>query len=273
MIQTMIDTSHGRIALADSEGSGPAVLLIHGNSSCKEVFRNQFASDIGRSHRLLALDLPGHGASDNARDPSRTYCLGGYAETAAELLGKIGVREAAIFGWSLGGHVALELISRYPGARGVMITGSPPVQISAEGIGAGFLASPVMGLTGKEVFTQEDAHEYTRHTCGVDLPVDPHLLKMAVRTHGLARSLMFQSLLEGRGLDEVAIVAESKVPIALLNGAAEPFVNVPYMNGLKYGNLWEGVLFVAPAVGHAAFWEAPAIFNPIFSRFVKSVLA
>jgi pimeloyl-ACP methyl ester carboxylesterase len=272
MRQTTVETSHGKIAVADSESGGPTVLMIHGNSSCKEVFRHQFASDIAKDYRILAIDLPGHGASDNPPDPMRTYCLGGYADMVAELLPKIGVSEAAVFGWSLGGHVALEVIGRFPGLKGVMITGSPPVRVSPEGIGAGFKPSPVMGLTGKGDFTREDAHEYTRHTCGVNLPVDPHLLDMAVRTDGQARALMFQSLLEGRGLDEVEIVGHSDVPIAVVNGADDHFVNVPYMNDLKYRNLWDGVLYVAPGIGHALFWEAPKIFNPIFARFLKSVL-
>lgn len=49
------------------------VLLIHGNSSCKEVFRNQRDGDLGRRYRMIAVDLPCHGASEDAR-----YLEGGY---------------------------------------------------------------------------------------------------------------------------------------------------------------------------------------------------
>jgi pimeloyl-ACP methyl ester carboxylesterase len=263
-----VETSHGRIAVAESRDDGPPVLMIHGNSSCKEVFAKQFDSQIGQSHRLIALDLPGHGASDDAADPARTYCLGGYAEMAVEVVQQIGVETLAVFGWSLGGHVGLEMISRVPGLKALMITGTPPVRMTPEGIGAGFLSSPVMALTGKETFAADDALEYARHTLGVDLPVDAHLLRACVRTDGRARKFMFDSLAAGRALDEIDIVANSPIPLAVLNGAAEPFVNVSYLNGLAYRNLWEGVLFVAPGVGHACFWEAPSIFNPVFARFL-----
>lgn len=265
-----IETSHGRIAVAESRADGAAALMIHGNSSCKEVFGKQFESAIGERYRLIAFDLPGHGASANAADPLRTYSLGGYAETAVEVLSQLGVGTAKVFGWSLGGHVGLEIISRFPSLQGLMITGTPPVRMSPEGINAGFVPSPVMGLTGKEIFTAEDAEDYARYTCGVNLPVDAHLLAACARTDGRARKYMFESLAAGRALDEVDIVAEAPIPIAILNGAAEPFVNVPYLNGLAYKNLWQGVLFVAPGVGHACFWEAPQIFNPIFERFLTT---
>ena len=265
-----LETSHGRVALAESRADGPVVLLIHGNSSCKEVFARQFESDIAKRYRLIAFDLPGHGSSADALDPQRTYCLGGYAELATEILGQLTIGRAKVFGWSLGGHIALEMISRFAGLQALMIVGTPPVRMTPEGVGAGFVPSPVMGLTGKETFTPEDALEYTRYTCGVNLPIDPYLLTACGRTDGRARKYMFDSLAAGRALDEVDIVAQSGMPIAILNGAAEPFVNVPYLNTLPYRSLFEGVLFVAPGVGHACFREAPHIFNPIFERFLAT---
>jgi pimeloyl-ACP methyl ester carboxylesterase len=69
----MLPTRHGRVAVSDSDsdsdsgsgGAGPAILLIHGNSACKEAFARQFSA-LRADHRLIAFDLPGHGVSDNA---------------------------------------------------------------------------------------------------------------------------------------------------------------------------------------------------------------
>ena len=41
LTQQMIVTSHGYLAEEETGGSGIPVLLIHGNSSCRGVFRNQ----------------------------------------------------------------------------------------------------------------------------------------------------------------------------------------------------------------------------------------
>jgi pimeloyl-ACP methyl ester carboxylesterase len=74
-----IPTSHAEIALRDNGVDGPVVLLIHGNSASSEIFRHQFAASFARSYRLLALDLPGHGASTDAADPQNSYTVPGYA--------------------------------------------------------------------------------------------------------------------------------------------------------------------------------------------------
>jgi pimeloyl-ACP methyl ester carboxylesterase len=66
--QHNIVTSHGSLAVEESgQGSIPA-LLIHGNSSCRAVFRNQLQGPLAENHRLIAFDLPGHGQSGDAPD-------------------------------------------------------------------------------------------------------------------------------------------------------------------------------------------------------------
>ena len=123
--QQMIATSHGTLAVEESGQGGLPVLLIHGNSFCRGVFRNQMQGQIAKSHRLIAFDLPGHGQSSNAIDPQRSYTRPGLADAAVELLYQLGVDEAIVFGWSLGGHIGIEMIPRFPGMRGLMISGAP----------------------------------------------------------------------------------------------------------------------------------------------------
>src|SRR5262249_11096521 len=70
-------TPHGLIAVEETRGNGPPVLLIHGNSSGRHVFRCQMMGPLARNFRLIALDLPGHGDSSDAPDPTHTYTLPG----------------------------------------------------------------------------------------------------------------------------------------------------------------------------------------------------
>src|SRR3546814_19410795 len=88
-----IPTSHAEIAVQDSGGKGPVVLLIHGNSASSEIFCRQFASPLVQDYRLLALDLPGHGASTDAVDPQGSYTVPGYAQMAVEEIGRASCRE------------------------------------------------------------------------------------------------------------------------------------------------------------------------------------
>src|SRR5215471_5619617 len=108
--QQIILTSHGSLAVEESGQGGLPVLLIHGNSFCRGVFRNQMQGQIAKDHRFIAFDLPGHGQSSNATDPKRTYTRPGLADAVVELLDKLEVKEAVVFGWSLGGHIGIEMI-------------------------------------------------------------------------------------------------------------------------------------------------------------------
>jgi pimeloyl-ACP methyl ester carboxylesterase len=65
-----IDTPNGAIAVHESAGQGPAVVLIHGNSSSSRAFSRQLKGPLGRRLRLVAVDLHGHGESADAKDPA-----------------------------------------------------------------------------------------------------------------------------------------------------------------------------------------------------------
>ena len=264
-----VTTPHGEIAVTQSRSDGPPVLLVHGNSACKEIFARQFDSPLLSAWRLVALDLPGHGASANAPDPQATYALDGFAAACAALLDQLGTGPVKLLGWSLGGHIGLELLGRRPDlASALMIVGTPPIPLDLSVMGAAFKPSPVMGLTGKEDFSDDEALLYAQHTSAVNGAVDAHLLAMCKRADGRFRRLIFESLAAGRALDEVAIVREGRAPIAVLNGSDDAFVNLDYVAALPYGSLWEGKCHVLPGLGHAPFLQGPEQFNPRFARFL-----
>lgn len=272
MLVSTLSTPSGAIAVAQSRTDGSPVLMVHGNSACKEIFARQFDSPLLADYRLIALDLPGHGASADAADPQATYALDGFAAVCASVLDQLGVGAVPVLGWSLGGHIGLELLGRRPDrVSAVMIVGTPPIPLDLSVMGAAFKPSPVMGLTGKEDFSDEEARLYAQHTSAVDGVVAPHLLAMCQRADGRFRRMMFESLAAGRALDEVAIVRDAKVPLAVVNGSEDGFVNLDYIASLPYGRLWEGQTHVLPGLGHAPFLQGPERFNPLFARFLASL--
>ncbi len=116
------DTSYARLAYRTSPGTGLPLLMIHGNSTSHQVFRNQLDGAVGAAHRCVAFDLPGHGDSENAKDPDRTYWMEGYAAAAVELMKSLGIDRYAVLGWSLGGHIALDMMAQTDALAGVMRT-------------------------------------------------------------------------------------------------------------------------------------------------------
>lgn len=263
------ETAHGRIAWIETEGEGPAVVFIHGNSSAKEMFGRQLESGIARRYRLIAFDLPGHGASSDAPDPERTYSIHGFADAAIAFLEARGISRAVLMGWSLGGHVALELLARWPGAVAAWITGTPPA--GAADMQQGFLPSEDMGLTFKGSFTEEEARSQSQAGVGKGVRLEPWMLEAALRADGRFRPLMLQSIIEGKDMDGRKIAETATQPLAVVTGGAEPFVNNEFLSTVSYRNLWDRRVHVLEGLGHAPFWQDAPRFNELFSRFLDEV--
>ena len=79
MKTTTVETAAGKIVCHESSGTGQAIVLVHGNSASSAAFARQMEGALGARYRLIAFDLPGHGASDDAADPTATYNMPGYA--------------------------------------------------------------------------------------------------------------------------------------------------------------------------------------------------
>jgi len=53
---------------------------------------------------------------------------------------------------------------------------------------------------------------------------------------------MFESFAAGTGDNQRRIVAEARLPIAVVNGEDEPFVNLDFVSTVEFGNLGEADL-------------------------------
>jgi pimeloyl-ACP methyl ester carboxylesterase len=269
----VVPTSHAAIAVTESGGYGPPVLLIHGNSACKQIFRNQIEGPIGRRWRVIAFDLPGHGNSGNARNPQRTYTMPGYADMAVELLDILGISRFAVLGWSLGGHIGLEMFVRHAGMAGLLATGTPPIPLSLEGMRRGFnMADGHVGVIGQEVLSEAEIQGFADATAGPNAPYEPFLRDAVARCDGRARALMVGAVTAGWGTDQLRLAETLDRPLAIVSGGAEPFIDNDYLQSIRYANLWDGRVHILPGLGHAVFWEAPEKFDPLFARFLGDVL-
>ncbi len=266
---TTVKTSHADIAVAETSGEGLPVVLIHGNSACKEVFNPQLESELGERYHMVAVDLPGHGASSDAFDPERTYTMPGYADAMVEVLAMMGIDRAVVYGWSLGGHIGMEMLPRYPGLAGLMISGAPPVGQSMEEIQAGFRPLPDAALAGKPEFTDEEVEIFALGNYGP--PVEPMMRRAIARTDGRARAVMITNLFTGQASNQRDLAINSPVPLAIVNGAEDPLVNLDYVGSLPYGNLWDKHCFVLRGAGHAPFLRVPEAFNKVMARFLDDM--
>lgn len=268
-------TIHGDISVWDTGGKGKPVIFIHGNSSCKEIFSRQFESDVAKKYRFIAIDLPGHGQSENAKNPEKTYSMDGYADAIIEVIEKLKLENPAAIGWSLGGHVLLSAVAKSQKFSGVLITGTPPIEISYEGFQKGFLPLPkMMELFSKVELSKEEAVEFlTRVGFNIDLKKYPFALEAVLKTDGFARKYLSASIAKKIGGDQKALVESNDTPLCVVLGKDEKGVNTKYViENVKYKNLFNNQIYLIENAGHAPFWEQPDQFNQILADFLSQNL-
>lgn len=110
-----------------------AVVLLHGWTLDKRVWRPQIEELAGQGHRILAYDLRGHGRSSAVHPGQATVAL--LADDLAEVL-RLELapgQRAVLVGHSLGGMAILELAQRHPEVLDASVAGAVLVATSAEG--------------------------------------------------------------------------------------------------------------------------------------------
>jgi pimeloyl-ACP methyl ester carboxylesterase len=95
----------------DGPRDAPALLLIHGSASSTRSW-NPMVPLLTGSHRVIRIDLLGHGRS--AKPADRGYALPDQARRVGAALDRLGVERAVVVGHSSGGVVAVALAEQRP---------------------------------------------------------------------------------------------------------------------------------------------------------------
>ena len=189
----------------------------------------------------------------------------GYARVAAEVLRHYSSPPVIAVGWSLGGHVGIELINLLGDqVRGLMIQGTPPIPRGEPTLGFGEDAPTLFAF--RDDLSQEEKVEFAH---GMAAPMyEDWVLENVYRTDPQARLLMYQAMDRGDGVDQKELMETTDVLVAVVNGADDPFVLHDYIKTVEYKNLWKGKCVDMPGLKHAPFWEKPSEFTRLLLDFL-----
>lgn len=254
-----IDAGDGLSIHVASSGSGQPLVLLHGFTGSTATW-DYLRSRLESSHRVIAIDLPGHGRSSSPSDASR-YSLDRLADDLITVFDALGLTSVALLGYSMGGRAALRFAVRHPDRLSALILestspGIEDLERRSERIAADNALAELIEKSGIEAFvskweklpiwkTQEALHEDVRNSLRTQrLRNDPR---------GLANSLRGA----GAGVDPDVLNQLHRItaPTLLLAGELDsPYV--AFARRLESG-LPRAEVRLIPNAGHAAHLENP----------------
>lgn len=251
-------------------GAGPPLLFVHGLSGSWQNWLETLPH-LARSHRVVAFDLPGFGASPL---PAERITISGYARIVDELCDALGIDAAAVVGNSMGGFVAAELAIRFPQRveRLVLVSSAG---LSSDALRRQPLLTSARVLAATSGWTASKVETFARR---------PGLRRILLRyifhhPDRLPAALAFEQL-QGSGkpgflpaLDALLSypirdrVPEIACPTLIVWGTHDRLV--PLRDASEFERLIPNARKVVfPDTGHVSMLERPARFNALLEAFV-----
>ena len=258
-----IALSHGIVRIVDA-GSGPALVLLHGLGG---NWRNWSANipALIRSHRVVALDLPGFGHSEPY---TGAVTIERYVDTVVELLDRLGIERAMFVGNSLGGLFTVETAARHPDrvAAAILVGagGIPLARLRYRSARAAFNV-----IRRPRVRRAVTASKRARRLVARTLVHDPTKIAdgmVADTLNGLAAPGFDAAFDAGGRYNATVRAPEVACPTLVLWGREDRLLPVA-MSAEYHRLIPDSRLIVWDAAGHCPMIEHPARFNDVVTAF------
>jgi pimeloyl-ACP methyl ester carboxylesterase len=238
----------------------PTLLFLHGVTANRKIWMPHAQLLAGR-HRVIALDLPGHGALSDM--PFRFDTAVGLLQRA--ILAEAGGR-ALVVGDSLGGYVAMAFAGRHPDMLAGLVLASCTMEIrgivgSLTWLGGHLMALGISRRRVERVLIRMAERELRRT---VPPEIAGPILEAGVRAR--ARPEAFWQL---AGRDFKAILSGYPGPVLILNGERDLAFRLGERRFLAAAR--NARLRVIRRAGHIASLERPDLFSEAVRDFANSI--
>jgi pimeloyl-ACP methyl ester carboxylesterase len=281
-----------RLHVAECDGGGPLVVLLHGFPEFWWAWRHQLPALADRGYRVVAADLRGYGESDK---PPRGYDLWTLAGDVAGLIKALGEPRAHVVGHGWGGLVAWTVTALHPRlVLSLAAFGAPhPLAVRSAVVrdprgqgrataayGAAFqlprwperslrreggarVARILSAWSGPDWVRTQDFTEAVGH------------YRRAIQVTGVVHSALeyyrwaARSQLRAEGRRFAAAVARTpSVPVLQVHGALDPCALLPTAAASRHWAGPEHRLDVVPGAGHFPHEESPTASTDLLAGFL-----
>src|SRR5216117_3831864 len=236
----------------DGGHDGPTLLFIHGSGMSARYWSDQLRA-LADTARVLAVDLPGHGESDDAPTPS----LARYADVTAGVIDAVGARPAIAVGHSLGGAVAVSLAARRPADVCGLVLLSTCARLPAVSTSAQWLWASLPESLRRVLFFVTGASR-----AAVALGMQE---LRACRPQTLAADVAIS-----RSMDVTEAAAALRVPALILCGSRDR-VTPPALSRHLHATIAGSRLDLVDGAGHMLLIEASGVVNRAIAAFAASI--
>ena len=248
---------------------GPPILFLHGFSQSRLAFRRQFAGRLGDGHRLVRMDLRGHGRSDRPADGYGDGAL--WAADVAAVLGHLGLDRPVLVAWSYGMIVTLDYLRRHGGdavAGVVVVAGSSKIGPEMLKHRGPAFAPLLAGLYSDDAAESTAALDGFVRACVAEPAGDEeHWLTLGYNV--AVPPFVRRGLFRRPPLDNDDLLPRLQLPCLVVHGGRDA-ITLPSM-AEHHARLWPGArLAVYPEAGHSPFLEAPQRFDRDLAAFVAA---
>jgi pimeloyl-ACP methyl ester carboxylesterase len=248
----------------DDQGSGPAVVLVHGHPFDRSMWRPQVGYLAALGFRVIAPDLRGYGESSILPG---TCTLDVFARDVAGLMDHLDLRSAALCGLSMGGQIVLEFSRLFPCRVSALVLADTSAQAETE---AGRAARRAMAdqllAEGMAGYAAQALPRMVSHQTARQQPDTVAHVRTMMRQAPPAGAA---AALRGRAdrPDYVALLPAVAVPALVVVGAEDDFTPIADARLLADG-MPAATLAVIDGAAHLPNLEQPAAFNEAVGRFL-----
>ena len=271
----LIDTSGGTLQVLDQgDPQGSPIVLIH-CYTCSMDWWDHLAPLLTADHRVIRVDLLGHGGSDK---PGTGYSIDEQASAVAEALAKLHVVGATVVGHSLGGSVATALAQQSPqlASKVVIVDQAPQDGFENEPLGQRLSYWPIVGQAANRIaqvapkslvrsqYDQAFAPGYDISS-GFDNPDQP-VDDLRAMTYTAYKDTVDEekSFVDEQPLDQR--LAETQVPLLVMFGAEDQIYDAQAAIA-RYRQVPGAQTHLIPGAGHSPNVEKPDLVAPLILAF------
>ncbi|MEE8331572.1 MAG: alpha/beta fold hydrolase [Acidimicrobiia bacterium] len=266
-----ITTDDGTSLRVISEGEGSPIVLVHGLLVSLDVFALVWDDLVKAGHRVIGVDLRGHGGS-TVGDDGHGLDLSG--DDLATLVRELDLHDAVIVGHSMGGMAALSFAVRHPDLAAERVSGLVIANSAAGGLfdapqNQAQLALVKAGFAGALINHEAHGKVLSRLYFGPK----PALSQVAALNEMHASQPPETIVDASAALERYELhdrLDEIKVPTLVISSEKDGILPSSFSERIAAG-VPGSRLEVLEGVGHMSLFEAPEAFVDLVTGFVAEV--